>query len=191
MEFEDLQTIWDSQNDENLYTINEEALFAKVQQGSKSVNHKLNIYEWLMFLGNLIIGIVLFIDAIRGNGQTYEYVLPILYIFFSISILILRKMRKKEEVQFDLTMMGELDKAIWQIDHLIKRGRSMMVWYIFPLTLVLTITLILNSKPLWALGMIAILLPLSYYSGRWEINKWYMPQKRELESLREELRNEN
>ncbi len=187
MEFEELQTIWNSQNDKNLYTIDEEALYARIQQKSKSVNHKLNVYEGLMFLGNLIIGIVLFIDAFLGNGQPYEYVLPALYIIFSISILILRKVRQKEEVQFDHTIMGELDKAIWQIDHLIKRGRSMMIWYILPLTLVLTITLLLNSKPLWALGMLVILIPFSYYGGRWEINKWYMPKKRELESLRTEL----
>ena len=191
MKFEDLKTIWDDQNDEALYTINEEALYAQIQQKSKSVNHKLNVYEWLMFLGNLIIGLVLFVDALRDNGQPYEYVLPALYIAFSIGTLILRKVRQKEEVQFELTMMGELDKAIWQINYLIKRGRTMMFWYVLPFTFVLTVTLLLNSKPLWALGMIVILIPLSYFSGRWEINKWYMPQKRELESLREELRNGN
>ena len=191
MEFEDLQTIWNDQNDENLYTINEEALYAQIQQKSKSVNHKLNVYEWLMFSGNLIIGIVLFIDALRENGQTYEYVLPTLYIAFSIITLILRKVRQKEEILFDLTMMGELDKAIWQINYLIKRGRSMMIWYVLPFTFVLTVTLLLNSKQLWALGMIVILVPLSYFSGRWEINKWYMPQKLELEALRKELMNEN
>lgn len=189
MGFEELQTIWNSQNDENLYTINEEALYARIQQESKSVNHKLNVYEWLMFLGNFIIGIVLFVDAVRENGQPFEYILPALYIAFSLGTLILRRVRRQEEVRFELTVMGELNKAIWQIDYLIKRGRSMMFWYVLPFTFVLTVTLLLNSKPFWAIGMIVILLPLSYFSGRWEINKWYMPQKRELEALREALSN--
>ena len=189
MEFEELQTIWESQNDETIYTVDTDALYTQIQQKSQSVDHKLNVYERLMFFGNLIIGVVLFVDAYREAGAAYEYALPLMYILFSISTLVLRRMRKKEEVQFELTMMGELDKAIWQINHLIKRGRSMMLWYMLPLVTVLTITLLLNSKPLWAMGMIVILLPLSYFSGRWEINKWYMPKKLELEALRDELQN--
>ncbi|MCA9950647.1 MAG: hypothetical protein KDE48_13440 [Anaerolineales bacterium] len=187
MEFEELQTIWHSQNDENLYTINEEVLYAQIQQKSKAVDHKLNIYEWVMFLGNLIIGIVLFVEVLSKNGQTYEYVLPLMYIAFSIGTVILRRVRQKKEIQFDLTIMGELNKAIWQIDYLIKRGRSMMIWYMLPLILVLTVTLILDSKLLFALGTMAIAIPVSYFGGRWEINKWYLPKKRELESLRTQL----
>lgn len=190
MEFEELKTVWESQNDENLYTIDEEALYDQIREKSKSVNHKLNTYERLMFLGNLVIGFVLFADAVRGNGETYEYVLPLLYIAFSISTVILRRVRQNEEIQFELTMMGELDKAIWQINYLIKQGRSMMVWYMLPLMLVLTGTLILNSKPFWALGTMVIVVPVSYFAGQWEINKWYVPKKRELESLRKKLEEE-
>lgn len=190
MAFEELQSIWDNQNDESVYKINEDALFARIQEKGKSVDHKLNVYELLMFIGNLAIGIVLFVDVYRGDGKAYEYVLPALYIAFSIGTVILRLLRQQEEVQFDLTMRGELDKAIWKIDYLIARGRSMMLWYMLPLMIVLTITLFLNSKPLWALGTMVIVVPVSYFGGKWEINKWYMPKKRELESLRQELLDE-
>ena len=182
MAFEELQSIWDNQNDESGYKINEEALYARIQEKGKSVDHKLNVYEWLMFIGNLVIGLILFVDVYRGDGQAYEYVLPVLYVAFSILTIILRLVRQKEEIQFDLTMRGELDKAIWKIDYLIARGRSMMLWYMLPLMTVLTITLYLNGKPLWALGTMVIVIPVSYFGGRWEINKWYMPKKRELES---------
>lgn len=191
MAFEELQTIWDSQNDDDLYIIDEEALYAQIQQKSKSVNHKLNVYERLMFLLNLSVGFVLFVDAIRDNARPYEYVLPAMYIIYSLGILILRRMRQEEEQQFELTILGELNKAIWQIDHLIKRGRSMMLWYTLPLMFVLIMTLLLNSKPLWALGMLLIVVPLSYFGGRWEINKWYLPKKVELALLREQLSNGN
>jgi len=190
MAFEELQSIWDNQNDESAYKINEEALYARIEEKGKSVDHKLNVYELLMFIGNLAIGLVLFVDVYRGDGQPYEYVLPALYVAFSVITVILRLVRQKEEVQFDLTMMGELDKAIWKINYLIARGQSMMLWYMLPLMTVLTITLFLNSKPLWALGTMVIVAPVSYFGGQWEINKWYMPKKRELESLRQELLDE-
>ena len=187
MGFEELKTIWDSQNDEELYTINIEALHAQIKHKSKSVNYKLNIVERMMFVGNLIVGIILFVDALQDAEQAYHYILPAMYIFFSIIVVILRRVRRKEERQFDLTIMGELDKAIWQINYLIKKARSMMVWYLLPLMAVLTATLLLDSKPLWALGTIAIVAPVSHFGGRWEINKWYLPKKYELESLRKKL----
>ena len=187
MEFEGLQAIWSNQEDHDLYTIDRDALYEQIKEKSASVNHKLNTYEQLMLIGNLLIGIVLFVDAVRGNGQAYEYALPTMYILFSIGTAVLRRTRQKEEIKFELTMMGELNKAIWQINYLIKRGRSMMLWYMLPLMLVLTVTLLLNSKPLWALGTMLVAVPLSYLGGRWEINKWYMPKKVELELLREEL----
>ena len=191
MGFEELQAIWDSQNDKDLYTINKEVLYAQIKQKSKSVSHKLNFVERMMFIGNLIVGIVLFVDALRGDGQAYHYIAPVLYIFFSIFTVVLRQMRQKEELHFELSIIGELDKAIWQIEYLIKQSRSMMIWYLFPLMGVIAVTMLLDSKPLWALGTIAIAVPVSYFGGRWEINKWYLPKKRELLSLREKLSGDN
>jgi len=190
MEFEDLQTVWKSQNSDDLYTINEEALYAQIRQKSQSVNHKLNVYELLMFLGNLIIGLVLLFNVLTDDGPPYQYLLPVMYIGFSIGTLILRKVRRQKEIQFDLTLLGELDKAIYQIDYLIHRGRSMMIWYMLPLFIVLAVTLALDSKLLWAVGTIALALPVAYFGGRWEINKWYLPKKKELLALREKLRAE-
>ena len=188
MEFEELQAIWADQDEEALFTIDRSALYAQIKEKSQSVSHKLNVYERLMFLGNLIIGLILFFDVYREAGETYEYLLPALYLLFSLGTVILRRVRKQEEVQFELTMMGELNKAIWQNDLLISRGRSMMVWYMLPLMLVLAITLYLNDNLIWALGTIFVVIPVAYFSGRWEINKWYLPKKRELEALREKLR---
>ena len=188
MEFEELQAIWAEQDDENLYTIDRSALYAQIKEKSQSVTRKLNIYERLMFLGNLIVGLILFVDVYRGMGEPFEYLLPGMYLLFSIGTVILRQVRQQEEVQFELNMMGELNKAIWQNDLLIKRGRSMMLWYMLPLMLVAAVTLYLNAKLIWALGTLFVVLPLGYFGGRWEINKWYLPKKRELEALREQLR---
>ena len=192
MEFEELQTIWESQNDENLYRINKEALYAQIKQKSQTVSHKLNLLELGMFVGNLIVGLILLADVLKEDSQTYEYALPAMYLAFSVFALVRRlSRRKKEEVRFEQTVLGEIDKAIWQVNYLIQQGRSMMVWYILPLIFVLSITLFLNGKPLFALPFIFILIPASYFGGRWEINKWYMPKKRDLESLRERLINES
>ena len=88
---------------------------------------------------------------------------------------------------FDESILGELDKAVWQSDYLIKQSRSMIFWYLLPALLVVNGTMILNGKPWTALLLTAVTLPVTYFGGRWEVNKFYLPKKRELEMLRETL----
>ena len=63
----------------------------------------------------------------------------------------------------------------------------MMYWYLLPTILVALVTVTLNAGFVWALGLILLAGPVAYFGGRWEINNWYLPKKRELESLRELL----
>ncbi|MGB0388243.1 MAG: hypothetical protein ACPGWR_25780 [Ardenticatenaceae bacterium] len=187
MNFEEMQVIWNTQNNEKLYAINEAALHAQIKGKGRSVNRLLDFSELMMIAINLIVGIVLIVDVLGDNEQMYEYVLPAMYIVYSVGALVFRLARRKEEVRFDHTILGELDKAIWQINYLIKQGHAVIRWYLLPLMLVVSLTMFYNSKPLWAFAFILVLLPASYFGARWEINKCYLPKKRALESLREKL----
>jgi hypothetical protein len=187
MEFKDMQAIWDEQNEETLYAINEAALHEQIKQKSKSAERKLDFFEWVMIGVNFIVAIILTIDAVIDGEALYYFMLPATYLGFSVVGLVRRLLRQKEEVQFDQTMLGELDKAIWQLSYLIEQGRKIIVWYLLPLMIVASLVMVLNSKPWWALGMIVVLLPLSYFGGRWEVNKFYRPKKEALEALRKTL----
>ena len=187
MDFEEIQVIWNNQNNEKLYAINQAALYASIKRKGRSVSRLLNLFEVIMIAVNLIVGIVLIVDVLQDNGQVYEYILPAMYIAYSVYALVFRVARRKEQVRFEHTMLGTLDKAIWQIDYLIKQSRSMIWWYVLPLVFAVSVTMFYNSKPFWALAFILVMLPASYFASRWEINKCYLPKKRALESLREKL----
>ncbi len=187
MEFEDMQVIWNSQNNEKLYAINEAALYEKIKRKGKSVNRLLESSQLVMIGVNLLVGIFLMIDAWRDNGQGYEYILPAMYLAYSIGAVVFRLVRRKEQVRFEETMLGELDKAIWQADYLIKQGYTLIKWYLFPLMLAASGSMLLNSKPFWALGTFIFMGAASYASHYWEIERCYVPKKRELEGLREKL----
>jgi hypothetical protein len=49
------------------------------------------------------------------------------------------------------------------------------------------ITLLINSGWLWAFGLLAVVVPVIYFGSRLEIEKFYLPKKRELEALRQTL----
>ncbi len=51
-------------------------------------------------------------------------------------------------------MMGDLDKAIWQVDYLIAAGGYMMLWYLLPLLVAALVVIYLNkSGRLLTLGL--------------------------------------
>ncbi|MFZ0546596.1 MAG: hypothetical protein WAM60_14210, partial [Candidatus Promineifilaceae bacterium] len=179
--------IWDSQNNEKLFAINEAALHKRIQTKSRSVNHLLNFFEAGMVVVNLIVGVVLIADAIFDNGPNYQYLISVMYFGYSVYAVFRRMRRRKAEVRFDETIVGELDKAMWQLNYHIRQTRSIILWYVLPLTLVVTASFFLAGKPFWALFMLLALIPVSLLGPRWEVNKWYLPKKRELESLREAL----
>ena len=184
MEFEEMKLIWDSQNNEPLYAINQEALNRKIQHKSKSVSRTLDILDVIMVVVNLIVGIVLIVDTVQENGRPFEYIIAVLYLAFFVYALYRRFARQQEVKEFDKTILGELDKAIWESEYLIKQTSSIVFWYLVPLMLVANATMILNGNPLWALALTIVILPLGYFGGRWEVRKYHLPKKRELESLR-------
>jgi hypothetical protein len=189
MKFEDMQAIWKSQNSERRFAINEIALHTHIQQKRRTINNLVEVFEWTMIALNLIVGIALVFNLLRDNPPGSAFILPVVFFYFAYAAyaLVQRLRRRAAETRFKPTLLGELDRAIWQIDYLIRQGRSLTLRYVLPLVLVVSITVFYSQKPAWVLAMALTLIPVSYFAPRWEINKWYLPKKRDLELLREKL----
>lgn len=187
MEFEEMQIIWNEQNNEKMFAINEAALHKYIKAKSQSVNHLMQFAEWVMIIANLLVVVVLTWDAANDNGPIYQYVISGLYLVYGVVALIRRFRRQKAETFFKPTMLGEVDKAIWQVNYLIEQSRSIVYWYILPLAFVVSASFIFAGKFVWAIFVLLILIPAGILGPRWEINKAYMPKKRALENLRQTL----
>ena len=183
-----MQVIWNSEKQEKLYVINEDALYERIKRKGKSVNYWVNFFEWVMVGVNLAAGIMLMVDNYLDQDPLLEYMLPITYLAFSLGILVFRLTRRKEEVRFEQSMLGELDKAVWRLDYLITQSRWVTLWYTLPLCLVFgAMTIFFDRNLFWATLVIVVTMPLSYFGSLWEVKKWYLPKKRDLESLREKI----
>ncbi|MCO5183861.1 MAG: SoxR reducing system RseC family protein [Anaerolineae bacterium] len=187
MEFEEMQAIWDSQNEEKLYAINEAALHEQIRRKGRSVERKVDILEGIMMGVNLLVAIVLTVDAVIDGEPLRFYLIPAAYFAYFIVGLVWRMRRSRAQVQFEPTMVGDLDKAIWQIDYLIRQTRAMLIWYLIPLLVFIILVLGWGNGSLWAALLALVVIPLAYFGGRWEVNKFYLPKKRSLESLRATL----
>lgn len=188
MEFAEMKIIWDSQNEEKLYAINEGALYAQIKRKGKSVGRLLRRFEVVIIGVNVLVALLLLAVALLNNSDIYDYLPSGIYLAYALLAFMWRRNRRHTDIHFTPTMLGELDKAIWQINYLIKRSRDLIFIYVLPLALFFGAKLWLyDGQPLFALAMVLVMGAAGFATDRWEIRKCYLPQKESLESLRATL----
>ena len=187
MNFEELQGIWNNQNTEMVYTINGLALHAYIKRKGGSINRKLILFESIFMVTNLLAAILLAAKFLDTHHLSPQSALSLFYLAFSVFGLIRRLMRHTDEKQFEATLLGDLNKAIWRIDYLIQQGRDIIVWYLLPLILILGVMSFFDGKLLLAAGLLLVATIATYFANRWEINRYHLPNKRQLEILRDTL----
>jgi hypothetical protein len=188
MEFEEMKKIWDAQNNELFYGINEKALHNCILSKKKQVYHIANISEWLCIIVNgvggcFILGVYLF----KQSGNIFMYILAA-WMFGSALYLVVTRMRRiKGYHLFDRSMHGDLDHAISMATYQVRLS-LIMRWNALPIAL-LTLAGILDSgKSIWLAIGILIFFVLTNYAAGWEHNS-YKARKRELEILKNKLEN--
>ncbi|MCB9135580.1 MAG: hypothetical protein H6636_09140 [Anaerolineales bacterium] len=185
MEFNDLQTLWNTQNEDALFAIHHEALYATIRRKAKNIHRLVEFFEWVMIGVNLAAGLYLFFPSAGKGG--YPFLIPAAYTAFALIALVRRLRRHREERPFPPTFLGELDKALFRLDYLIQQGRAILWWYVLPFTAVIGVAAWFNPQYRQAFFFILLMIPASYLGTRWENNKFHLPKKRALEALRAQL----
>ena len=188
MEFEQLQKIWDAQNDQPLYTINEKAMYNIILSKKKQARHITNTSELLLIFVNLASGIFTVIVNYFKQGNIFLYLLSAWMFGSALFTLFSRIKRKKGEDQFDRSMHGDLNHAISVATYQVYISRIMR-WNIIPIAVLCLLGLWDGGKPVWIVVTVLIFFSLVFYGGGWEHNI-YKRKKRELEILKGKLENE-
>src|SRR6186997_1123318 len=130
MEFEELRKIWDSQNNQPLYAINEKAMYNLILSRKKQARHITNISELLIIIVYIITGsVVLGINLFDQSSNISMYLLSAWMLGIALFMLLNRIMRIKRNNQFDRSMSGDLDHAIAVATYQV-RISQIMLWNI-------------------------------------------------------------
>lgn len=189
MEFDEMKRIWDTQNNEPLYAINEKALHNRILAKKNKGHHITNVSELFWIIGNMAAGcIVLGMNLVKESDNIFVYILSAWMIASSIYMIVSRIRRIKGNHRFDRSMRGDLDYAIsvaaYQIN-LSNLGR----FNVLPIGILSILTVWDEGKSLWwAVGLI-ILFFLANYAAAWE-HRIYKARKIELDTLQSKLENE-
>jgi hypothetical protein len=189
MEFEELQKIWDSQNNHNMYAINEQALHNRILSKKKQVYYITNVSELLLIFVNISAGaFVLGTNFFNARESIFLYSLS-LWMFGSAFYLILSRIRRiASGLQFDRSLRGDLAYAISIATYQVRLSQ-LMRWNILPIGTLVILGVWNSGRPIWvALGILVFFL-FAHYAGGWE-HSIYKNKKRELETLQSKLTNE-
>jgi hypothetical protein len=188
MEFEELQKIWDSQNEEPLYGINEKALHNRILLKKKQAYHISNISELLVILVNSGAGcFILALNLSNQNGNVAMYVLAAWMFASALYVLVSRISRIRGESQFDRSLRGDLSHAISMAMYQVRLSQ-LMRWNILPIGILSLLGMWEGGKSVWVAVGIFVFFALAYYAGGWE-QGIYIRRKRELELLKAKLEN--
>ena len=215
MEFNELKMIWDSQNQEPLYAMNEAALHGIVQRKNQEWNRCLSC----CFAAEITIGVVcgalmlicagvlIFADRTWLDALSWMKVAPSrwdiaallaasgIWFYYSAYMFLARKRQQRRVEVFDSTLRGDLDRALAETDFRIALARSIVwrglvpVWIAAALWLAVLYRLL--AMPAWSYVFMGATVLGSFVvvvSGKQQsITNRFQPRRRELESLRTKL----
>jgi hypothetical protein len=215
MDFDQMKVIWDSQNAEPLYAINEAALHGIVQRGNRNFARRETRRYWREIWLGVIFGAMTFVLAlIHGWGSasllaSIDWVTrPVsrwdvaalfgasaLWFYYAGHVFRIQKRQEKSEQDYADTLRGEIDRARARTAFLTRIARDIMWHGLVPnwvaaLLVVITIFRLKGAELPHYLGMFAAMMGALVIAVLWEqrrITRHFEPRRRELESLREKL----
>ncbi len=189
MEFEDLQKIWDTQNNKPMYVINEEALHRRILSKKNKASWSSNVTEVGLVIVAMVTSTYIFFKRF-GDGDLFAVLPGVALLLTAVYVIVSRFRRKKIEKQFDQTMLGDLDHAISNVDFEVKRAKTFIWWYIIPIAIPVFLNMYLKEASLWKWALIIGCFILSYVVVQFGLNKAQLPRKDALQALRKKLMDE-
>jgi hypothetical protein len=184
MEFEDMKKIWDEQNNENIYAINESELHRRVIRKKNRVKRMINKFELTLLIAMIICGLL---TTFMGILHNQWYKLTNALIFFTIAGYIYksRQDRIKYEGQSNLSLLDDLEQTLRSLDYHAKRQKYFVLWYMLPVFLTIIISSAFShSIPWWLWIIFVVVFGFAYWLVKKELQCKILPKKEDLLNLR-------
>lgn len=215
MEFSELKMIWDSQNQEPLYAMNEAALHAVVQRRNEEWNRSLSCsFAEEITVGLVCAGLLFVCAGVLAFGESawlatrpwmkvpasHWDIMALLvaggiWLYYSAYMFAARKRQQRRVEMFDSSLRGDLDRALAQTEFQITLARDIVSWGLVPVWIASTLWVATlfhlgaASGATWMLIGSTIVGAFVAVVGckRRSITNRFEPRQRELESLRAKL----
>ncbi|MCP4460864.1 MAG: hypothetical protein GY816_23020 [Cytophagales bacterium] len=184
MEFDEMKKIWDKQNNQTMYAINEDALYRRIKAKGNRAEKTANTNEFgLMAIAVITASVLLFLKT----PNYYNIIAAVGMLVMGVYVFIGRVRRLQKDRQFEHSMLGDLDRAISNMENEVFRAKTFIWWMIVPAAFPIVVRIAQNDASWEEIGIIATASLLGYLVTRWSLKKCQIPRKHELEVLRKKL----
>jgi hypothetical protein len=186
MEFDEMKKIWDAQNNQPLYVIDEKALHNRIRSKMTAILFLASITDWsLIFIYLVVGGILIGLNLSQRVANVFEYIEAV-WMFGIVGYMVVSHIRRiKASRQFDRSIQGDLDHAISLAGYQM-RISQLVSWNLLPLGAIMIFSGWEAGK-LFKVSVIVVLssvLAVYVNSTGYRANK---RRKRELQVLKEKL----
>lgn len=186
MEFDELQKIWDTQNRQPLYVINEQALHNRIVAKKHQVIHIAVLTEWILIIANAVSGAFVLQQNVTGRrGLVFAYLLAVWLLGSALYVLINRIRRMREQKQFNRSLNGDLQHAISTAGYQV-RIAHIMRWNTLPIAVLVLFGSWEGGQSIWFLVAVALFFVLVFLASGWEMGI-YRNKMKELQVLQHKL----
>lgn len=190
MEFDELQKIWDTQNNKPLYVINEQALHNRIVAKKHQVIHIAVVTEWILIIANAISGAFVLQQNYTGRRSlVFAYLLAIWLLGSAFFVLVNRIRRMREQKRFNRSLSGDLQHALATAVYQV-RIAQIMRWNTLPIALLVLLGSWEGGQSVWFLVAVALFFVLVFIASGWEQNI-YRNKMKELQVLQNKLQEES
>lgn len=190
MEFDELQKIWDTQNNQPLYVINEQALHNRIVAKKHQVIHIAVVTEWILIIANTISGAFVLQQNYTGRrGLIFVYLLAVWMLGTALYVLVNRIRRMREQQQFNRSISGDLQHAVTTAVYQVRIARIMR-WNVLPIGLLVLLSVWEGGQSVWFSVGVALFFVLVFLASGWEMGI-YRNKMKELQILQNKLQEES
>ena len=187
MNFEDMQKVWNQEQDTFQYVIDEQKLTDQIKVKKDKVAQYASKMEWLMIFANVFAGGMLLLVYFDEPGTSY-LILAACVVFFVLGgwMFFLRNRRIKNQPVESSNIASHLDSAIQNAGHIERLSKTMLVLAI-PILGTLWMIAFQDGESVELLTGFAVFIALTLIAARWEHRQIHMKRKSKLIELKERL----
>ncbi len=186
MDFNDMKKIWDEQNKQSLYAIDEKALHNRVIKKKTKASAIASKSEKYM-IGSLIIAslIVWVATVYTGDFELLPLVLSGFMLTMAGLLYSKRSKRLKWQNTFDRSILGDLEEAIANAEYQLRISK--LSRNLFFVVAAVTLFDVLSVEEWWKSLVTLGFFLVVYRLAKWEYKTFYLSQRNNLVGMKEQI----
>ena len=184
MEFDEMKKIWDAQNNQPLYVIDEKALQNRLQR--KRTSFFVNIADWILIISYLAcVSLLVGVNSFRPRANVFLFLVAAWMLAIVVYLVVIRIRRIKGGRRFDRSIHGDLDHAIYLINYQM-RIAQVLNWNLLPVGVLIIFSGWGTGKLLLTSAVILVGYSLVFYASSKSLSG-HRRRKRALQVLKAKL----